>query len=63
MRGYEWKTGSLLVTDSPASMAEELINQSSDPGRINYWKEQTRMVATSGLAEADLARRIQYTYQ
>jgi hypothetical protein len=62
MRGYEWKSGSLLVADSPAEMVGSLIKEAYDPQRIDFWKEQTRLIARNGLGDEDLAARIRYTY-
>ena len=63
MRGYEWKAGSLLVAESPTSMAQLVMKEAWDLGQINYWMEQTRLVAASGLEEKTLSDRIRYTFQ
>jgi hypothetical protein len=62
-RGYEWKNGNLLVADSPADMVEQLMKESVSMERINYWKEQTELVADSGPEHIELINRIRYTYE
>jgi glycosyltransferase involved in cell wall biosynthesis len=61
-RGYEWKKGSLLIADSPAEMVTKLMNESKSSDRINYWKEQTEMVAENGPSQDELVQKIRETY-
>ena len=63
MRGYEWKEGKLLIADSPEEMASQLIRMAMSTESINYWKDQTRLVAVNGLNENQLADRIRSSYQ
>jgi glycosyltransferase involved in cell wall biosynthesis len=63
MRGYEWKKGSLLVADSPAEMVTQLIKEAKSTDRINYWKEQTELIAGSGPDQDELVNRIRFTYE
>jgi glycosyltransferase involved in cell wall biosynthesis len=62
-RGYEWKAGALLMAETPAAMAEQLIKEAGNLDRIHYWKEQTKLIAASGLDKNDLADRIRVAYQ
>jgi glycosyltransferase involved in cell wall biosynthesis len=63
MRGYEWKKGSLLVTDSPADMVAQLMKEANSMDRINYWKDQTELVADNGPEQIELINRIRYIYE
>src|SRR5580704_14506956 len=63
MRGYEWKKGSLLVADSPAEMVTKLMKEANLMDRINYWKDQTELVAENGPDQIELINRIRYTYE
>jgi glycosyltransferase involved in cell wall biosynthesis len=62
MRGYEWGKGSLLIADSPAEMVKQLLTEAGSPERINYWKEQTELIAENGPDQNDLMNRIRYAY-
>ncbi|MFI5155826.1 MAG: hypothetical protein ACHQEM_06555, partial [Chitinophagales bacterium] len=63
MRGYEWNQGELLIVDSPEEMARRLIEEAHSLDRINFWKDQTRLVASNGPDEHQLADRIRLAYQ
>lgn len=63
MRGYYWKNGNLLITDTPKEMAKAIFKETQSIGRIQYWSEQTRMVANSGLTEKDFTTLIKSVYQ
>ncbi len=63
MRGYEWKKGSLLLADSPEDMVTQLMKEAGSMDRINYWKEQTELVAENGPDQIELINRIRYTYE
>jgi Glycosyl transferases group 1 len=63
MRGYEWNRGELLIADSPEEMARRLIEEAHSLDRINFWKDQTRLVASNGPDEQQLADRIRLAYQ
>ena len=62
-RGYYWKDGDLLVTDTPKGMAKAILKEIQSIDRINYWSEQTRRVANSGLTEDDFTTLIKSVYQ
>jgi hypothetical protein len=61
-RGYEWKKGSLMVADSPAEMVSKLMSESGSEERINYWKEQTEMIAENGPDPEELIKKIRDAY-
>ena len=63
MRGYEWKEGSMLVTDSPETMAQSMIQVATDPQQVQYWSTQTRTIAGNGVSVQELAAKIKSTYQ
>jgi glycosyltransferase involved in cell wall biosynthesis len=63
MRGYEWKKGILLVTDSPAEMVKKLLTEANSLERINYWKKQTELIAENGPDQDELMNRIRCTYE
>jgi glycosyltransferase involved in cell wall biosynthesis len=62
MRGYEWKEGKLLVSDSPEGMARLLVHESWNMEKISFWNEQTKLIAGSGLSQEELANRIRFMY-
>jgi glycosyltransferase involved in cell wall biosynthesis len=61
-RGYYWKQGELLVADSPKEMAKAIIEETISKDKINYWSNQTRIVANSGLTEDDFTTLIKSVY-
>ena len=63
MRGYEWEKGSMLIAESPAEMVTQLKKESGSMERINYWKEQTELVADNGPDQIELINRIRFTYE
>lgn len=63
MRGYFWKNGSLLVADTPACMIKKIYGQIASPGRLNYWCNQTRIVAENGLTNEELTSILKSVYQ
>ena len=63
MRGYYWKDGNLLVADTPKEMAKAILTETKSPDRINYWSDQTRIVANSGLTEDDFITLIKSVYR
>lgn len=63
MRGYNWKKGDLVVADTPSEMVSKILTEIKSPGRINYWSEQTRIVAFNGLTTEDLAALVKSIYQ
>jgi glycosyltransferase involved in cell wall biosynthesis len=63
MRGYDWKQGVLMVADTPAEMAAVLLKVATDPERVRYWADQTRLIAVNGPSGDDLASLIMGLYQ
>lgn len=63
MRGYEWKKGSVMVADTPAGMAQMLIDIAPHLEKVLYWAGQTRTIAENGPSMKDLMEKIKYTYQ
>lgn len=61
-RGYYWKEGNLLVTDTPKEMAKAIFKEIQSKDRIQYWSEQTRMVANSGLTKDNFTALIKSVY-
>ena len=61
-RGYYWKEGNLLVTDTPKEMAKAIFKEIQSIDRIQYWSEQTRMVANSGLTKDNFTALIKSVY-
>lgn len=57
-RGYEWHDGELLTTDTPAAMAEAILDTVRDPARTIKVTEAARRVARSGPSLADVAARV-----
>jgi glycosyltransferase involved in cell wall biosynthesis len=62
-RGYEWKRGKLLIADSPAAMASQLLKEAGNIERIQYWKAQTELIADNGPDQMDLLNRIRLIYE
>jgi hypothetical protein len=62
-RGYEWEKGELLIADSPAEMVTQLILEAGSIDRINYWKEQTELIAVNGPEQSELINRIRHIYE
>lgn len=63
MRGYEWKQGSLIVADTPEEMARQLIINAPDPEKVQYWAEQTRIIANNGPEIESLGNQIRSLYK
>jgi glycosyltransferase involved in cell wall biosynthesis len=63
MRGYSWKSGSIILADSPAAMAVQLLQTAVDSDKINYWANQIKIIAASGLSGEELAALMNETYQ
>lgn len=61
-RGYHWKEGQLLITDTPAEMANYLIKYGNDNEIINYWAFQTKVIAQNGLTDLELSKILSNTY-
>jgi glycosyltransferase involved in cell wall biosynthesis len=61
-RGYLWKEGNLLVSDTPKEMAKAIIKEIQSKERIDYWSEQTRKVAMNGLTNDDFTQLIKSIY-
>lgn len=62
MRGYYWKTGDMLVANTPKKMMDTILNEISSLGRISYWREQTRIIAENGLTDKELVDLLKSTY-
>ena len=62
-RGYLWKEGNLLVSDTPKEMAKAILKEIQSKERIDYWSGQTRIVAKSGLTNEDFKQLIKSVYQ
>jgi len=62
-RGYYWKAGNLLEADTPKEMANAILKETQSKERINYWSDQTKLVAESGLTNDEFTALIKSVYQ
>ena len=58
IRGYEWKAGNLVLANDPEDMATKILRELESLEHINFWADQTRLVASSGVSEEELASRM-----
>lgn len=58
LRGYEWKSGRLLLADNPQDMAVKILKELNSLETINFWADQTRQVASSGVSKEELVSRL-----
>lgn len=58
LRGYEWKSGRLLLADNPQDMAVKVLKELNSLERINFWADQTRQIASSGVSKEELVNRL-----
>lgn len=57
-RGYEWKAGQLIIANSPSEMAKRIAEEITTIEKVQYWSEQTKIVANSSFTINELSERL-----